>query len=82
MNPPIMDTVATLRLVHQTIGSDDPEISSLARSVLSIIAFNLKHSTVKITRQQKNCIETLAKLANKSVGYTPRHTNKRSVNES
>ena len=59
-----MDTVDTLRLAQRGLKAENPEVSSLARTALSIVAFNLRHPKVKISDQQKKLIDNLAQLAN------------------
>lgn len=68
MDAPIIETVPALGLVHAAYKlvqrHPDQEVSKLADSVLSVIAFNLKHPVVKVTPQQKKLVENLEKLVN------------------
>lgn len=68
MDAPIIETVPTLQLVHAAnklmTRHPDEEISKLSASVLSIVAFNLKHPVVKVSPEQKKCVEKLALLVN------------------
>lgn len=68
MEPPIIETVPTLQLVHRALKQvqrhPDENVSNLAKSVLSIVAFNLKSPVVKISPVQKKCIEKLEQVVN------------------
>lgn len=68
MDAPIIETVPTLRLVHAANKlvqrHPDEEVSKLATSVLSVVAFNLKNPVAKVTPQQKKLVENLEKLVN------------------
>jgi hypothetical protein len=68
MEPPIIETVPTLQLVHRALKQvqrhPDENVSNLAKSVLSIVAFNLRHPVVKVTPDQKRYVEKLAEVVN------------------
>ena len=65
---PIIETVPTLQLVHKanklTARHPDENVSNLSKSVLSIVAFNLKNPVVKVSPQQKKLIEKLEQVVN------------------
>lgn len=68
MTPPIIETVPTLQLVHAANKllqrHPDENVSNLAKTVLSIVAFNLQHPVVKVTPDQKKYVEKLAEVVN------------------
>lgn len=62
MTPPIIDTVETLRLVHAGFAKNNDEVSKYATSVLSIVAFGLKHPRIKISEKQRKVVDNLKKM--------------------
>ena len=62
MSPPIIDTIETLRLVHAGLAQKDEEVSKYATSVLSIVAFGLKHPRIKISEKQLKLVDNLKNM--------------------